>query len=1389
MCKLIPCNASGSANTLKHSVVRHILSAILLAASWLCHGQRYTAEIENIRVIHGLPDNAVYSFFQDDDGFMWVGFQSGLARFDGYDFTLFEIKTRDTEASPVIEIVRGEGDQLWVATRGAGLHQLDRKTLEISPYQPPEGEPAIGKQISDIMLQSSGNLWGVTEQGVFVQKAKSPASFSPVHFTHNDRLVQDVTEIFEDKQHRLIIATASQQLFRTREPNPGATDRLVACEPLDLQTTAGNFFNADADSEIWMSAWNQGIFVMNDTGNITHLRNTRQHNGSVSSNQITDITEDKNGNIWVATYDRGLNILPSQSPSGDYSFINYRSAPRHSVYEGVTEAFNDLTDYNIRKMFFDRTGVLWLATFNSGILKVQLKNETFRYYQQNTLADNTLAHRDVSFPKITRDGSLWIGTWGGGLHYLSPEEASKANPSYQRFFPVEGDSTSISFPRVFPVLEDRDNNLWLGTNGGGLNLLTWTERTKDQPRFRRFQHDSSDSNSINHNSIRSIFEDREGVLWVGTNQGLNKYIPNEDRFARFAEGFLIYEIDQDSQGKLWLGTLNNGLIVWNPELDQYKKFTDYQDAEGNLQPLRDVHHVLVDSSDIIWLGGRDGFFSFNPETEVFRQFTEAEGIPTRQIESMQVDQKGRFWIGTWESGLYSFEPETEQFTHFKMTRGSLGNSFTQGSSQAADGTLYFGSRNGFYSFHPDSVKAPQPLSEVYITAVQGGDSQLDKAAIHDLNTNSDNSLQFGHKNRTVSISFSGLTFDVDEPVRYAYYLSDIDDSWRITNIGEHRLTYSNLYPGTYTFQVKAILGTAEGPVTSVTIIIHPPWWQTWWSYLIFASLCLFIAYRIRLYRKAKLKREQDAFRQKVEREKEERLQQIKLDFFTNISHEIKTPLTLIKAPVENMINSRELSSKNTQYAALIKSNTERLLRLTNQLLDYRKVSLNQMPVKNQNLDLVALIEDVCILFRELASGNGILFSFHATSSALSVHIDKDKSESIIFNLLTNAFKHTRRGDEIKVVIDTDGALVTVKVIDTGSGIQDDKLDEVFSMFYSEESQSDSIQKGTGIGLALVKELTTLLNGKVTVTSKKSVGTTFTVSLSTEVMARTPGNKEVVFNGSMVQAATRPDWEEALKVQSKLPALLVVEDDRQMNDYISMQFSHQYKVIQAENGVVAYEHAVNYSPELIITDLMMPESDGIELCEKLKSNLATSHIPIVMLTAKARDEDRLRGVKTGADAYITKPFSLDLLTVTVEKLIESRRLLRRKYGNSLEIEPASITITSIDEDFIRSILHIIDEYMDNSNFSVEQLARETGVSTPQLYRKVKAITGLAPNEFIRDLRLKKAAIFLKETGLGIAEISYKVGFSNPKYFSRCFRQQFGSSPKAFRSDNQPVVSDL
>ncbi len=1348
------------------------------------YAQHYSANIKSLNVDHGLLDNSIYSIYQDRTGFIWIGSLTGISRYDGYDFMHIELdqEPRDAGDTPVIGLQQDSTGHLWVATRGAGLYILDMATYELALYQSVDKVNDPGKRITYMFQSSDQRIWVLSDNGLFrVEKTheQTPVLQKVWLLEEGGMAVKNVVEVIENNQGQLVVSTREGHIYQSASPvNNRFSPQLILTRVPQARGT--HALHVDSKDKLWSTVNGQGVFVNDKDKNTESFWFDSDKKNTISGNGIVDIVTDPNGNTWIATNNWGINKYVKDTLGNAY-FVNHNSSAITPGYQATSEAFHRIADFFIRTLYFDRSGTMWIGTQRNGVLIVDFKKEMFRLYRQDLRLDNTLWHRDVSIPYASKNGDLWIGTWGGGLHYITKKELWKTDPDYVHFYPKEGDSTSISFNRVFPITEDRDGNMWIGTNGGGLNLLKASERHKDNPAFIRFQHDPDKPGSISNNTITGLYIDSQNQLWVCTHSGLNLYNSSDNTFNTYLEGAQVFDLVKDNVGLLWIAT-NDGIFSLNPATRE-KKHYKYFMLNNVREEVAVVRHPVIDKQGKLWFVGNKGLFWVNRQNDTIEHYQSGE-FTFNSLESVEIDSKNRLWLGSWTSGLFMLDQTNDKFYNFPMSQGNVGNSFTAGSSQAQDGTLYFGSRNGFYAFHPDSIVIEKELPEVYITALRAGENELNQQTLRQLNNASGHLLEFDYIDKVITISFSALTYTGQEQLKYAYTMQGVDKKWHTTNVGEPRVTYSNLQPGRYEFNIRVVDEFQSGQPSSFFITVKPPWWQTWWSYtgfslLIFTLVVLLVRYR---YKRQQLA--QNRFKEKVEREKEEKLQQMKLEFFTNVSHEIKTPLTLIKAPLENMIKSSELSEQNTAYAELIQSNAERLTHLTNQLLDYRKVSLGQMPVKDVEIDFVAVVQNVCVLFSEWAVKNKIELSCVTSHASMVGIADKEKLESIVFNLLSNAFKHTPEGGQITVNIDAvtgENASLKITVQDTGAGIAQHKIDEIFNLFFSEGNQSHTAQRGTGIGLALVKELATLMHGQVGVESKENEGSSFYVTLEQEKLDVISGSKVTRFHTNTPVANQKTTLRES-GGNGKAPLLLIAEDDKDMNHYIAMQFVGQYRVVQAYDGEQAWETARHQLPDLVITDLMMPKMDGIGLCELLKTTLETSHVPVVMLTAKDQDQDKMKGIETGADAYLTKPFSADILKATIDNLLENRKLIQEKFSKSVKVEPSGVTITSVDEKFIQQALEVVDKHLSDSSFSVEELAKDVGVSTPQLYRKIKGITGMAPNEFIRNLRLKRAVALLEKSGLTISEISYEVGFSNPKYFSRCFSQQFGNSPKTYREQN-------
>ncbi|MEN7547666.1 two-component regulator propeller domain-containing protein [Rapidithrix thailandica] len=1358
-----------------------IIRAAILFCS-ICWGrlmaQPVSLEVELLSGKHGLHGNKIHCIWQGPDGYLWLGTDKGLNRYDGYNFTSFPLEQH------LIPVHQLEGDRftICIGTWGEGLYLLDQRSGKTSRIS---NKLHTGAFIYAIAYCQEKTYWVASENGLGMlilpgEKQNTPVFHQITLRTENKDLIQTgIRQVTRSKTGQLWLADWEGKVYALpetdwTEPVYEVQEKAVL---LNRQITA---MVEDAAGRIWLGTSADGVFLLDSLGRrLAHFQSDQKVPSSLSSNQVVGIRIDRQGSIWVATADQGLNKLLTVTEKGEAVFLN-EANPDNSTYQNSKDFFTTFPDNLLTCMYFDRDDGIWVGTYHKGLVKVSPQTEYFKYYQREGGDHFTLAHRDVSIPLIAQNGDLWIGTWGGGLHFLSKQEKTKANPVYKRFKTNPATPHSISFDQVFPVYEDRRGNLWLGTNGGGLNFLAKEEKYKPEPVFSSYRHNSYDLQSLSNDSIWAIHEDRQGQLWVGTQNGLNKLQPGTRTFRRYLPGICVLGFTEDSLGNLWLGTENRGVMAWNISgdtlTDQFQQFT----FQNKTYSLGKVYDLEFDQKGHLWLGTNQGLINLTRPGNRFSLFTVEDGLVNKDVESIQLDEKGRLWLGTY-SGLSLYDPALKTFRNFQMSEGRFSNSFTQGASQGRDGRMYFGSRNGFYEFQPSSISTKSEDLPVHISQIKTGQQTLNFTKMYSFEKKP---FSLPYTDRMLSIAFTALPYHQADNIIYTYQLAGVDPSWHITHLGEHRITYSYLPEGEYTFKVKAgrVGESGWGAETSFSVKVNPPWWRTNWSYALYLVIFFLVSRLLYRIRKKQRKAKEAAYRTQLEQEKTEKLYRLKQQFFTQVSHEFKTPLSLIKAPLDHLLSRSTLSGDERDYLELIQRNTQRMIRLIDQLLDFQKLSAGRITVKQEATELVGFVETLGSQFEIWAKQQRVRIRLTSNVKNCMVFLDKEKLETILYNLISNALKHAPQDSAVAVGIEYKESdkqsleHLSISVKDEGPGIPNQKQTQIFEAFYTEVPYNPQ-QKGTGIGLALVKALTEALGWTVRVDSTPGEGACFQIDVQAELFSFERGffQKELQYSANQT-AVDSTDTEPLLTTAC---TLLLVEDHQDLNDYLRLLFHKRYRLLQARNGAEAWELLEKHPVDLVLTDWMMPVMSGVELCQKIKDTSSTSHLPVIMLTAKTAPFEQLEGIQAGADAYITKPFANDYLMTRVEKLIESRRVLKEQFKQIIQVEPSQLIITPQEEKFLKSAIDFVETQMEDANLTVEQLANAMAMSSTKLYRKLKTIANISPNEFIRNIRLKRAAQLLKETDHTIAEISYQVGFSSPKYFSKCFGDEYGQSPKSFR----------
>jgi len=937
------------------------------------------------------------------------------------------------------------------------------------------------------------------------------------------------------------------------------------------------------------------------------------------------------------------------------------------------------------------------------------------------------------------------------------------------------------------VATDSDENLWFGTYKNGL-----LRRKKNSPQidiFKRGDH----KNSLPDNEITCIFESKDKTLWIGTNNGLAKYDKANNRFIRInipRKLTTILSIAETSDGVLWLGTYGGYILSYNPKTNTLRNNALPFDA-------RIVSDILV-YKDSIWIAtSGNGLSVYDYKTKKSKTYTETNGLASNYISSLLRDSKGRIWMGT-NRGISRLIPRTGEIQNYNAQDGVQTLKFAGKSAiKLTDGRMAFGGFGGINIFDPMLVdkndKCPQVVFTKLLvsnTVVNPSNNNKKSSPLQE-NITSSKCIELNYDQ---SIEFIGINYNATQKINYSYIVEGTDSHWN--NIGtQNTVTMRNLSPGEYCFKVKASSPDnvwSDNNIKSILIIIKPPFWHTWWAYLFYLLVVIGVIYFVWQYATIRVRTSNHLKIERAKREKEEELHQEKLQFFTNISHEFRTPLTLIISPLEKM-HQDEVAEDKKAHMKLMLRNAKRLLNMVNQLLDFRKAERGQMKLKVQHQDLIGAINEIIISFDELRVQTNIQLDFMYVEEVLLVWFDPEFLNKLLFNLLSNAFKFTPDYGNILVTLQTDNDIqgnrvVQIAVSNNGKGIQPDEIDYVFDRFYQGSEQS-SIQEGTGIGLHLTKNLVELHHGSIEVESKPNVRTKFTITLPIEKSAylSTELMEEEEIQSDSETGASKTNATEAYEKSTNKTAkehrkrILIVEDNQDIRSYIHSILDTDYIIDEAENGIVGLEMISLQDFDLIISDIMMPEMDGIAMCKQLKSSIETDHIPIVLLTAKSDIENKIEGLSIGADAYITKPFHPNHLIIRVAKLIETRELLRERFSRRLslgEAQKGEPNQESIDVLFLQKTISIILNKMAETEFNGDTLAAELGISRMGLHRKIKALTDQSTGEFIRNIRLKKAYELLSIPGKNISEVCYDVGFNSPSYFTACFNELYKMTPSEY-----------
>lgn len=1330
-------------------------------------------KFHSIDVEEGLPNNTVNSIVQDSLGFIWIGTNDGLCRYDGNSFKYFKesLKESNTISNNFIEsIFLDNVGNLWIMT-DQGLNKYDPTFEQFTTFTAQQG---LSYNSVTKMIQGSDGIYYIGTYGGGVDvfdgqkflKNYSPDAKMPLA----SYLISDL-QLQDDKI--LWVATFDNGISKI-DIASGNVENLGFGEGSITSSGRINSIYLDQSGFLWIMT-DRGISIYN-TLEDSYFLISEENCTSLVDDDILTMFENLDGELWFGTRNAGILTVPRRKLLLKKEQVHFKQY----LPDGTDE---NISHRSVGSIYQDFQNNIWIGTHQGGVNIVQPEGEKIRYYP--SLREDSEFDKE-SFWGICEadDGKIWAGTDGEGLILFDP-----MTNEWEHFDHDENDLSSLSDNAILTVLVDSDNNLWLGTYAGGINKME-----KGVSGFKHYKKDYLQK-SVNSNDVRVLFEDSSARIWVGSNGGgLQLYNATIDGFEFMQEvGWIdIRAIAEDAHGVLWLGTYGNGLLSFDPST---RVLTEHPEIE--LFNSHIIFSLFAAKDHIIWIGTRyKGLLKYDTNNKKVTQYTESDGLSNNTVNAIIPDNNGQIWIST-NDGLNSFDPDKEKFTQFRSSNGIQPGRFNNGSGfLSSEGYLVFGGINGLNVFYPEQAKNKPLPSKVVLTdfklfnqSVSVSNDSLNGPLTK--NISELKNIELKHDENSITFNYIGLHYPFLKDQNYAYRLLNYDNDWNL--VGDlSTATYRNLSPGTYIFQAAIVDYSGEiGMMTEdLSIVIKPPIWLTWPAIVTYVIILILLIYVGARYYAKQIKLRNSLFYEKKLRQKEYDLNQERFRFFTSFSHELRTPLTLILGPAKDMI-LKEKNELKLEKLKMIKRNSNVLLELINKMLEFRKTETEHNHLELGNYPFDHFVTEIHENFKFYASQKAIDFKLNV-KNGINIWFDYKKIQLVINNLLSNAFKYTPSEGTITISIMEKPDWVQLTIKDSGPGIKKEALSSIFDLYF--HNDLEEVIDGTGIGLALCKKLMDLHGGKIDARSQWKKGAEFKIQLhknkyhyeKMENVTFLNDNKYIIRKPFLKSSQNSlSNLDEIIEKDDRV--VLIIDDNEDVVKYVSDILSEQYKIITAKDGNEGLAWALKFIPDLIISDIMMPNKSGTELCKELKNKSQTSHIPIVFLTAKLESENQLKSMNLGADAYITKPFDSEFLKACVKNLFANRSKLIRHYQENMEQHASQDLFLSnkntrndqLEKQFLKKLEDLIMKRLDEKDLPIPILARELGFSRSSLYRKVKAITGLSINQFVRKVRLNQAAKLIEQSEMNVSQIAYEVGFNDLKYFRNCFKEQFGVPPSIYR----------
>lgn len=1371
----------------KLRLFRGVFLVLYTLQSIASYGQN-PGQVSRYSIQNGLSYGVVNSIVQDDKGFVWIGTGDGLNRFDGFSFKVFQNDPSDKTSisgNYVKSLFKDREGTIWASSR-SGLNEFISTKENFKHHVPSSQKRGISDDVSDISQARNGNLWVSLNGSGFASFDKKNQKFSFFDKTNlADLATNSILNVFEDSKGLLWLGTRDEgiEIFQIDKK------RKLKKSEIDFSFLPKGRINQiyeDRYNNVWIASSAGLFFYKRSESKFYSIRINTFYN----SNIYLSLIENQTGSLLVGVQDGGAYSLDLKA--------SQQKTPENFTFEQVKNTRNQgITQRSVQSLYMDKDNNIWLGTYGEGVYLIGSIPQKFRLFEKKVTDSRAETYLRYYGMCVDNEGNLWLGTDGDGIY------KTNANGQVLKHYQADGRKGSITDGAIISAYRDREGNLWFGSYSKGLflyNVLTDS--------FTAFSNDPKNPAGIPSNDVRTIFEDSRKNIWVGTNGGglvsmdrqsgkFTQYVPSNSGINSND----VRTIVEDKIGNLWIGTYGGGLNYLNTKTMKFTQFFNHPNADFYLSN-RIIFSLYMDSLDRLFIGSEgNGILIFDTNKKTTIQYSEKNGLPNNVINAIQPESIDKVWVST-NKGLSRIDLSTQVVKNFDQSDGLQSGQFNPGSAliNPKEGYIVFGGTEGWNLFYPKQITTSKYKPTVLITGIQlfgknikVGSKQNGKVLLDE---------PIGDKTRITlepdqsvfSIQYAALNYAYPEKSQFAYQLEGLDKNWNYVQ-NERTATYRYLPAGDYEFKVKASNqdGVWFEDYSSFYIRILPPWYQTWWAYLLYLAMAGTLIYYYQKYKARQAALQYEIQLAQFETQKEKELNERKIAYFTNISHEFRTPLTLIINPVRELLQND--SSHHSGSLNIIHRNAKRLLSLVDQLLLFRKADQKQDALNLGFYNLSTLINDVFQCFLHQAEQKNIQYDFKCENNELEIVADLEKLEIALFNLISNAIKFTPENGRVAVSLLEKGEQLEILVEDSGIGIPEEAGDRIFSVFHQYPDKRALSKGGFGIGLFLSKTFVQQHFGELSYKSQQGKGTTFTMKLWKHhpqlIVSNADENPMRQFSVFLDELSVHNDTSveisdnaspESKSVQEQLDVqkqtMVIVDDDEEMRHYLSGIFQDKYKLIVANSGEEGLQKVQKYSPDIVISDVMMGGMSGIEMCMKMKADLATNHIPLVLLTASSSTEFKLKGIEGGADDYIGKPFDKDLLVARVSSILKNRSDLQKYFYNEITLQASDSKISPEYKEFLQRCIAIVESHITNPDFNIKVLASEIGMSHSTLYNRIKSISGQSTNGFIRFIRLRRAAEILITTDTTIMETAEQVGINDIKYFREQFTNLFGLKPSEY-----------